>query len=835
MKLPDGSPRELQQLLTKLEQRDSTGEIRNATADSLFARQEELLRIQSLVFENMTEGISIIDAGGSILYTNAAEDRMFGYQRGELCGRHTDIQDAYPPEERAGRNAEVLKVLEVGDTWSGDWLNRKKDGAEFDTHVRIMPAEFMGTNYRVRVRENITGRRRSEDQLREGEQRYWRLFEAALDGILIVNDEGRYIDVNESFCRILKAPRERLIGAYFGEFVPPDRLAEAENAFMKLRRGEDTPVDFPLRAVDGEIVELEWTTTSDYLPGLYFCTCRDVTGRKRVEEMIRNREAQTATLLAHLPDIVARFDRSLRFMYISPAVEQVTGLPPEHYIGKTHLEAGLPEEVARRLCSSLTIIFDAAQMDTLEFELDGPRGKRQFHAIGFPEVGIDGSIDSALSIVRDVTERNELLRRERTARETAELLNSVGPLLAVELDPNRLVQSVTDLATRLVGAEFGALFHNVQNDQGESYMLYTLSGVPREAFSKFPMPRNTAIFAPTFRGEGLVRSDDITKDPRYGNNPPHKGMPEGHLPVRSYLATPVMSRTGEVLGGLFFGSSAVGVFTEQHEQLVAGIAAQASIALDNARLFEQLRSERERVEATNLALRRANSDLEQFAYSASHDLQEPLRMVSVYSQMLRKKFSGQLGEKGDEFISYTVQGATRMENLVRDLLAYTRASTSSDEPLTLVDANEALAYALAGLELAISQAGASVTSSSLPKVRIRAVHLQQLLQNLISNGLKYRSKEPSRIHIAAERQNGEWLFSVSDNGIGIDPKYREQIFGIFKRLHSAAEYSGTGIGLAICRRIVDRAGGRIWVDSQLGEGATFYFTLPEAGRSGGNQ
>jgi light-regulated signal transduction histidine kinase (bacteriophytochrome) len=176
-----------------------------------------------------------------------------------------------------------------------------------------------------------------------------------------------------------------------------------------------------------------------------------------------------------------------------------------------------------------------------------------------------------------------------------------------------------------------------------------------------------------------------------------------------------------------------------------------------------------------------------------------------------------------------------MENLVRDLLAYTRASTSSDEPLTLVDANEALAHALAGLELAISQAGASVTSSPLPEVRIRAVHLQQLLQNLISNGLKYRSKEPSRIHIAAERQNGEWLFSVKDNGIGIDPKYREQIFGIFKRLHSAAEYSGTGIGLAICRRIVDRAGGQIWVVSQLGEGATFYFTLPEAGRSARNQ
>ncbi|HYI97688.1 MAG TPA: PAS domain S-box protein [Bryobacteraceae bacterium] len=837
MSLCHGSPRELQQFLKDLEQRasDASGNIQNRAAATSLAGKEELLHIQSLIFESMTEGVSVIDADGHILYTNLAEDRMFGYERGALRGQHNKIQDAFSPEERAARDADVLNALGTGNAWVGDWLNCKKDGTRFHTHVRIIPTHFKGQNYYVRVRENIASRTRAEQPLKEEELLYRRLFEAARDGILIVNDAGRYFDVNESFCRILKAPRERLIGAYFGEFIPANRLHEAEEAFARLQRGEDTPVDFPLRAVDGEIVELEWTSSSDYLPGLYFCTCRDITARKRVEETLRNREAQTSTLLAHLPDIVTRCDRSLQFLYVSPAVEHVTGLPPEHYIGKTHLEAGLPEEVARRLRSSLTVIFDTAQIDTLEFELDSPQGKRQFHAIGVPEFGVDGDVESVLSIVRDVTERNELLRRERTARETAELLNTVGPLLAVELDLNRLVQSVTDVATRLVGAEFGALFHNVLNEQGESYMLYTLSGVPREAFSKFPMPRNTSIFSPTFRGEGVVRSDDITKDPRYGKNPPYRGMPAGHLPVRSYLAAPVVSRSGEVLGGLFFGNSTPGVFTEQHEQLVSGIAAQASIAMDNARLFEQVRNERERVEATNLALRRANSDLEQFAYSASHDLQEPLRMVSVYSQMLKKKFSGQLGEQGEEFISYTVQGATRMENLVRDLLAYTRASTSSDEPLTLVDANEALAYALTGLELAIKQAGATVTSSPLPKVRIRAIHLQQLLQNLISNALKYRGKEPTRIHVAAERNSGEWLFSVRDNGIGIDPKYREQIFGIFKRLHSAAEYWGTGIGLAICRRIVDRAGGRIWVDSQLGQGATFFFTLPDAGSSARGQ
>jgi hypothetical protein len=156
----------------------------------------------------------------------------------------------------------------------------------------------------------------------------------------------------------------------------------------------------------------------------------------------------------------------------------------------------------------------------------------------------------------DITMQEESELREKKARQTAELLNRVGPLLAAELDPDRLTQKITDLATDAVGAEFGAFFHNVENEGGESYMLYTLAGVDREQFSRFPMPRNTAVFAPTFRGEGVVRSDDITADPRYGKSAPHHGLPEGHLAVRSYLAVPVKSRTGAILGGLFLGGRA---------------------------------------------------------------------------------------------------------------------------------------------------------------------------------------------------------------------------------------------------------------------------------------
>jgi len=191
----------------------------------------------------------------------------------------------------------------------------------------------------------------------------------------------------------------------------------------------------------------------------------------------------------------------------------------------------------------------------------------------------------------DITDRKRVEETLREETHTLEVLHNVGVALAGDFNLQRIVQAVTDAATQLSGAQFGAFFHNVTNEKGESYMLYTLSGAPREAFSKFDMPRNTAVFNPTFQGTGIIRSDDITKDPRYGKTGPHFGMPKGHLPVASYLAVPVISRAGEVLGGLFFGHEKPGVFTPRVERIVGGIAAQAAIAMDNARLFQDAQNE----------------------------------------------------------------------------------------------------------------------------------------------------------------------------------------------------------------------------------------------------
>ena len=225
-------------------------------------------------------------------------------------------------------------------------------------------------------------------------------------------------------------------------------------------------------------------------------------------------------------------------------------------------------------------------------------------------------------------------------------------------------------------------------------------------------------------------------------------------------------------------------------------------------------------------LRRANEDLEEFAFSASHDLQEPLRTVKVYGELLTKTCGHAISDEAQEFLTFMRGGATRMEVLVRDLLTYTQV-TKFEKLAKPTDAQQALASSLAGLAGIVAETGARITADPLPSLPVHEIHMQQLFQNLIGNAIKYRSPErPPAVHVVAERQNGHWVFAVADNGIGIEPQYQDKIFGLFKRLHTSDEYSGTGIGLAICRRIVDRYHGRIWVESEPGKGSTFRFTLP---------
>ena len=224
-------------------------------------------------------------------------------------------------------------------------------------------------------------------------------------------------------------------------------------------------------------------------------------------------------------------------------------------------------------------------------------------------------------------------------------------------------------------------------------------------------------------------------------------------------------------------------------------------------------------------LTRSNEDLEHFAYVASHDLQEPLRIVSGYLDLLKRRYAGRLDRDADEFIEYAVDAATRMQGMIRALLEYSRAGTHASA-LQRTESGAAAREAVSNLRVAIEESGAEVSLGDLPVVRADPLQLVQLFQNLIANGIKFSDTKSPRVSVAAERRNGEWRFCVRDNGVGFDPADADRLFMIFQRLHSREEYPGTGIGLAICKKIVERHGGRIWAEAQAGDGATFRFTLP---------
>jgi PAS domain S-box-containing protein len=292
-------------------------------------------------------------------------------------------------------------------------------------------------------------------------------------------------------------------------------------------------------------------------------------------------------------------------------------------------------------------------------------------------------------------------------------------------------------------------------------------------------------------------------------------------------------RTGD--GQLVPAHVAANVLHQPDHMSICIVASDLTELENSTELIARLRRQQETLRKTAAELKRSNSELEQFAYVASHDLQEPLRIVSSFLKLLKERYDDRLDDRGRQYIDFAVDGAHRMLQLIRDLLEFSR--THSRRPhLRPVCVNEALDKAVANLRESIDQAGATITRGELPKVFADPTQLMQLLQNLVGNAVKFRHPQrPCKIHVSANRTDGTWQISVSDNGIGIDPKQHDRIFVIFQRLHTREQYAGTGIGLALCKKIVERHGGRIWVESQIDKGSTFHFTFPQAPQDPGDE
>jgi PAS domain S-box-containing protein len=438
-----------------------------------------------------------------------------------------------------------------------------------------------------------------------------------------------------------------------------------------------------------------------------------------------------------------------------------------------------------------------------------------------------------LSILRDVAERRRLEELLRHEARTIETIHRISSGIAASLDLDRIVQTITDETTAATGAQFGAFFYNVENESGESYMLYSLSGVDRSAFAGFPMPRNTAVFAPTFRGDPVVRLDDVTTDPRYGRSAPYFGMPEGHLPVRSYLAVPVVSRSGEVHGGLFFGHSEVGVFDADVERVVSAIAAQTAVAMDNARLFEATRRAREAADRARLASEEASRAKDEFLAVVSHELRTPLNAMLGWTRMLR---TGELDDATSARALEIVDRNTRLQvQLIDDLLDVSSVISGKfrlslgdvDLPRVVeaaLDAARPAATAKAiRLGIAVDPGASTVVGD--------AERLQQVVWNLLSNAIKF-TPNGGLVDVSLRRAGDAVEIAVADSGVGIPDEFLPHAFERFSQAESGTTraYGGLGLGLAIVRSIAELHGGSVRAESDgPGLGSTFTVTLPARG------
>jgi len=427
------------------------------------------------------------------------------------------------------------------------------------------------------------------------------IVQSSSDAIISKNLDGIIQSWNAAAERIFGYAGDEIVGKSILTLIPEERQHEEEMILGKVRKGERLDHYETVRQrKDGSLIDVSITVSPIFdedgnVVGASKIA-RDVTERHRAEALARHFVA----IVESSEDTIISKDLNGIIQSWNKAAERMFGYTAEEIIGKPVLTLISPD----RYHEEDNILARIRSGDRVEhFETVRRRKDGSLVDISLTVSPIrddKGNIVGASKIARDITERKRAERHLQVQTQRLETLNRVAREISRDLDLERVVQTATDVATQLSGAEFGAFFYNVLDERGESYMLYTLSGVPRSAFEKFPMPRNTAVFGPTFRGEGVVRSDDIRKDPRYGKNDPYYGMPKGHLPVVSYLAVPVISAGGDVLGGLFFGHSQPGIFNEDVETLISAIASQTAVAMDNARLHRAAQieiEERKRAEA----------------------------------------------------------------------------------------------------------------------------------------------------------------------------------------------------------------------------------------------
>ena len=538
--------------------------------------------------------------------------------------------------------------------------------------------------------------------------------------------------------------------------------------------------------------------------------------RGRTEAELRRSEEKFRAIVETMSDWIWEMDESARYTYVSPGAAAIVGYGPEELLGRRPWEFMPPGE-ADRFKNEFSRISRArgpfSLLENVNMRKDG--SFVVLETSGAPVFGKDGEFAGYMGVHRNVTKRKKAEDDLKRSNERLENAQRIARLGSWDWDIEKDELHWSDEIYRIFGVrpeEFDATY--------EAFLGFVhpedRMSVHRSVTEALTLRKPYSIEHRIVLSDGTLKVVQEQGEVEFS---------EAGSPVAMYGTVQDISERKQIEEQLSLYRDHLRELVEERTAELNGLNEKLKFEVEIRKKAEEaVISMNEAIEKRAVELERVNKELEAFTYSASHDLQEPLRVISGYIQLLGRRYRGRLDADADEFISFAVDGVARMQRLISDLLSYSRVGRISS--LAPVDFEAALLRARANLSVAIEESGAIVRHGALPIVMADESQIDQLLMNLLNNAIKYRGEAVPLITVNAVKEDGEWIFSVSDNGIGIDPKYAEQVFDIFKRLHGSAEYPGTGIGLSICKKVVENHGGRIWVESLPGAGSTFYFTIP---------
>jgi PAS domain S-box-containing protein len=783
------------------------------------------------VLETLPNYVCLLTPDYRMPFANRTFREWFGYDSDKKCYEFL-FQRKEPCE-----NCQTYQVLKTNKPQRWEWTG--PNGRNYD----IFDFPFKDTDGSQLILEmgiDITEQKQAQAQLRSASLYTRGLIEASLDPLVTISKDGIITDVNKATELVTGFAREQLIGTDFSNyFTEPDKAREGyKEVFV-----EGFITDFPLtiRHKNGRLTDVLYNAAvykneAGEEQGV-FAAARDITAKKRAENALRTSEKRYRSLTVATTQIVWTTDAQGQVAGDMPAWRAFTGQSTDEMKGWGWINSLHPDDRDK----TAKVWSDAVQKRTLyETEYRVRRHDNEYRfmiARGVPVLEEDGSIREWVGTCIDVTEEKLAESRQNVIKLLLELFARKGTRKAYF---DSAVEALSDWS----GCEFVGV--RIKDDEGnipyESYVGFDNDFLALEnalhldrdkcvcirAILEHPQKQEQSFMTDGgsfFCNDSLAFLNNLTEKQKksYRGNCIKWGF-------KSISVVPIRCRS-EVLGAIHLADFAKDMVLASKVQFIettiAPLIGEAVQRFNAEAKLEEYRLHLEDlVKQRTEELARSNRDLEQFAYVASHDLQEPLRAVGGFVGLLRMQLQESLDTKQLEYMDFATDGVSRMQSLINGLLEYSRVGRRGGAPEP-TDSKTSLEHAVAHLGARIKETGAEVTADDLPTIHADATQLTQLFQNLISNAIKFRSDQPPQVHISAKRQDDSWQFAVADNGIGIEPQYTERIFQIFQRLHTREQYPGTGIGLAICKKIIERHGGKIWVESKPEKGSTFYFTIPD--------